>query len=136
MNPGARLAAAATGFVGTRFRLHGRTRESGLDCVGLIEASLRICGTDASLPNGYALRSLLGHDHARTAAMLGLVWAPGPGQPGDVLILQPDMCQTHLAIALDTARIVHAHAGLGKVVVSSLPDSWALLAAWRLPFPA
>ena len=37
---GAALAAAAESLVGTRFRLHGRDPDTGLDCVGLLAASL------------------------------------------------------------------------------------------------
>lgn len=37
----AALAEAALSLVGTRFRLHGRVAETGLDCVGLVAAAMR-----------------------------------------------------------------------------------------------
>ena len=54
---GAALAAAAESLVGTRFRLHGRDPDTGLDCVGLLAASLAAIGRAAPLPNGYRLRA-------------------------------------------------------------------------------
>ena len=41
---GEALAEAAVAFAGTRFRLHGRDPETGLDCIGLLAAALTRIG--------------------------------------------------------------------------------------------
>ena len=130
---GAALARSAIGFVGTPFRLHGRHRGTGVDCVGLLAASLQEMGVRALLPNGYALRSLQRPDDVFHARNLGLIPATGALLAGDILILQPGACQYHLAIALGPDQMVHAHAALRKVVVSPLELQWTCAARWRLP---
>ena len=52
------LAQAARGFLGTPFKLHGRERETGLDCVGLVIACLGEIGVRTEGPAGYSLRNL------------------------------------------------------------------------------
>jgi hypothetical protein len=53
------LAQAAEGLVGTRFRLHGRHREHGLDCLGVLAASLREIGLPGDFPTDYAWRNTM-----------------------------------------------------------------------------
>jgi cell wall-associated NlpC family hydrolase len=127
------VAAAALALVGTPFRLHGRDPRSGLDCVGVLEVAL---GTQIPLPNGYALRSRTLPDVPAIMAALGLTDANGNTQPGDVLMLRCSPCQFHFAIAAATGRIVHAHAGLRKVVLGPLPDAWPVIGRWRLASPS
>ncbi len=125
------LAHAALALVGTPFRLHGRDPRHGLDCVGLVQAAAAACGHSAPLPNGYALRSGRPPEIDHIARSLALLPEEGPTRAGDVLLLRPGLCQYHLAIALDEQRIVHAHAGLRKVVAAALPEVWALVSRWR-----
>ncbi|MBH0114730.1 hypothetical protein I5E68_17420 [Novosphingobium sp. YJ-S2-02] len=138
---GGELAAAARGLVGTRFILHGREPAHGLDCVGLVETALARCGHRVRLPNRYTLR---GNNAARieaaAAALPMLVeasHAQGAARPGDILALCPRPDLLHLAIASEPgqrlpAQIVHAHAGLGRVVEGPPPPAWQLIACWRL----
>ncbi len=51
-----RVAQAALGTVGSRFRLHGRDSATGLDCVGVALAAMRAGGFDRAGPEGDALR--------------------------------------------------------------------------------
>lgn len=124
------VATAALALVGTPFRLHGRDPRSGLDCVGVLAAAL---GGETGLPNGYALRCRTLPDVPAIMAALGLTEASGDTQPGDVLMLRCAPCQFHFAIAAAADRIVHAHAGLRKVVLGPLPDAWPVIGRWRLP---
>ncbi|MCJ2189130.1 NlpC/P60 family protein [Novosphingobium beihaiensis] len=130
---GAQLAQAAHGFIGVPFRLHGRDPVAGLDCVGLLEAAFRACGVMARLPARYTLRSHSLPPLSGIAASLGLREARGGIEPGDVLIVRPGPCQHHLAIAAGADRVVHAHAGLRRVVEGPLPAHWPLVRQWRLP---
>lgn len=137
------LASIAQSFIGTPFRLHGRDPQQGLDCVGVLYAVLKAEGSLplhalSHLPNGYSLRTLTSQ-HAQQnflttiAEKLGLsVVCDGPLAHGDILILQPVSCLMHIAIVSDDHNIIHAHAGLRKVVLSRLPSTWPILGHWRL----
>jgi cell wall-associated NlpC family hydrolase len=126
------FARAAESLIGTRFRLHGRDPASGLDCIGLAAASLAAVGRQPAPPQGYALRNLsierwLGH-----AALCGLRRAEGPVVRGDVLLVQPSPVQHHLMIASAAGEVIHAHAGLRRVVRQPLAPGAILAARWRL----
>ncbi|MEE4451753.1 hypothetical protein [Novosphingobium resinovorum] len=127
------LAIAARGLVGSPFRLHGRDPASGLDCVGVIEAAFAKAGMRCRLPNGYRLRARDLPDAAALASALGLERTDGAIAAGDVLLLRPSPCQFHLVLAVSPAAVVHAHAGLRKVVLGPLPDQWSRYGHWRLP---
>lgn len=129
------LARAAQALVGCRFALHGRNRETGFDCVGVLAASLAATGRQVCLPNGYTMRQTSAAIFAAQAARCGLVPADGPAQPGDVLLFKVGPCQFHLGIAGFEGGLVHAHAGLRRVVISAIPDDWAQAGHWRLPTP-
>lgn len=132
--PRAAFAAAAEALCGVPFRLHGRDPATGLDCVGLVAVALERCGRRVVAPEGYALRAL------SVAPLLGFAARNGfarcktsaPGEAGDLVLLRLSAIQAHLAIALDWDRFVHAHAGLGKVVVEHCPLPGAPIARWRL----
>jgi hypothetical protein len=85
------------------------------------------------LPNGYALRRRDVPDFGALAAGLGLVPASGTIYAGDVLMLRTGPCQLHAAVAASFDTVVHAHAGLRKVVLGPLPGGWPVLGHWRLP---
>ena len=126
------LATAAEALVGVPFRLHGRVPATGLDCVGVIACALAAAGAGPRAPRGYGLRDT---DIARFLALAsanGLVRASGPVARGDLLLVSPGPAQHHLACASGPREIVHAHAGLGRVVRQPLPADWPLLHHWRL----
>lgn len=129
---GAALADAAKALVGTRFRLHGRSPEHGVDCIGLLAAALDAIGRPAPLPTGYALRARALPALEGFAAACGFVETEEALLPGDVLMFRIGPCQHHLAIAAGGGRFVHAHAGLRRVVVAPAPLAWPVLRRWRL----
>ena len=128
---GAALAAAAARFVGVPFRLHGRDPARGLDCVGLVAASLAEIGQPALVPVGYRLRQLEVHGFLGAAARAGLAETAGPTEPGDVLLVRPGPAQHHLVVVA-SGGFVHAHAGLGRVVLTPAPLGWPVEHHWRL----
>jgi len=74
---------------------------------------------------------------AVTALEYGLIAAAGCRRvaiaaPGDLLAVAPSPGRRHLAVVTGTG-IVHAHAGLGRVVEGPLDPGWIIVAAWRLP---
>lgn len=126
------LAQAALALVGSRFRLHGRDPATGLDCVGVVCAALETCGYKAQVPGGYNLRNLSVDAWLPFAAQSGLVPASGEVQSGDVLMIALGFAQHHLAIAVDAGQVVHAHAGLRRVVLQPHDPSWQIRATWRI----
>lgn len=132
---GAALAAAAAQMIGSPFRLHGRDAVSGLDCVGLVVAALTATGGRPVAPTGYTLRNLTVDHWLHFAARSGLAPSPGPVRAGDVLLITLNHCQHHFAIAVDDGCVIHAHAGLRRVVRQPIEPAWRISAKWR-PAPA
>ena len=127
-----RLAAAARSFEGVPFRLHGRDPVTGLDCVGLVAASLSKIGRPASPPNGYSLRRcdpapLLSH-----AQLAGFRQCEGDMLEGDLILVRPSPGQFHLLLAVSGVEFAHAHAGIGRVAIAPRPGSWPQIRQWRL----
>ena len=126
------LATAAESFVGVPFRLHGRDPAYGLDCVGLVAAALATIGRPARAPSGYRMRQVRIDGLLDAARRSGLAEAVGPIVPGDIVLARPGPGQFHLAIAAKAGGVVHAHAGLGRVVLAPPPLAWPVEHRWRL----
>lgn len=129
--PGTALADAAADLVGCRFRLHGRDPRTGLDCVGLVFAALAATGASPVAPQGYGLRNLSVDHWLHLASQSGLTPSPGPVRAGDVLLIALGACQHHLVIAAGPAFVIHAHAGLKRVVRQPFEPGWKVSAKWR-----
>jgi len=130
-DPGAALAEAALDLVGCSFRLHGRDPDTGLDCVGLVSAALAASGAQPVVPTGYGLRNLSIDQWLPLAGRSGLEPSSGPLRAGDVLLIALAHCQHHLVIAADAVSVIHAHAGLRRVVRQPLDPNWQVCAQWR-----
>lgn len=126
------LANAAQGLVGTKFRLHGRTPESGLDCVGLCLEALARVGRRMEIPASYGLRNRTVAHLLEHAAQAGLALQDGAIFPGDVLLTSPDPLHFHLLIAAPGHHFIHAHAGLRRVVSMPGPLPHPPVRHWRL----
>lgn len=131
-NTGDELATAAARLIGVRFRLHGRNPASGLDCVGVLTASLEAMGRAHSAPIGYRLHNIDSKQWLRYALRSGLVDAKGAMLPGDVLLVAPGPAQQHLMIVETKESAIHAHATLGRVVRQPIDKETKILAHWRL----
>jgi cell wall-associated NlpC family hydrolase len=125
MRRGEAIAARARSLVGVRFRAQGREADQGLDCVGLVAAALE----QADVRRDYALRGgserVLADELAR--ASLRRV---SEAQAGDLMVMQAGPGQIHLGIWTG-AGLVHADAGLRRVVERPGAVPWPVLAVWR-----
>lgn len=128
------LARAAQSLIGAPFRLHGRDMETGLDCLGLIGAALVAIGRSVALPCDYSLRMRSLGSLPVLAEAAGLVITQGPMLAGDILLLRVAPCQFHLGVIAEDLGLLHAHAGLRRVVHSPLPQD-PIIGRWRLPSP-
>ncbi len=130
---GLALATAAEALVGTRFRLHGRDPASGLDCIGVFAAAMAGIGRPLAVPNGYAMRLRDIAEFRPLAPTFGFEEITGAVRPGDVLMFAVGPVQFHLGImGRSSGGLVHAHAGLRRVVIGSAGSDWRPAGHWRL----
>jgi lipoprotein Spr len=117
----------ARSLIGTRFRLQGRSREVGIDCLGLVLAAF-------GLPANCGRRNYAARGVQRSEIEAGLApWfrriARTRVVAGDVLLLQAGRDVLHLGIASGAGMI---HADLRHGVVERPGESpWPLLAVYR-----
>ena len=130
------LAEAAEALVGSPFRLHGRTPETGLDCVGVVVAAMATIGRKTRFPTGYALKRRRVEGLDSIALALGYGEASGPVRRGDVVMYRVGACQFHFGVAAGERMLVHAHAGLRRVICAEVPADWQLSGHWRQLGPA
>jgi cell wall-associated NlpC family hydrolase len=124
-----RIAAEALALVGAPFRLHGRAAETGLDCVGLAALAAARAGVRIGRLPAYQMRGM-GLASAE-AGLRAAGFAPVEmGEAGDLLIARSGPMQLHLMV-LTGRGLVHAHAGLGRVVLMPVPSPWPVLGQWR-----
>ncbi|MFB0612974.1 NlpC/P60 family protein [Aurantiacibacter poecillastricola] len=127
-----RLAHAARDLVGVPFRLHGRCARNGVDCIGLIALALERCGQSVPPLPRYTMRN---RDLGRLLALaekLDLEPATAPLGVGTIILLRPSAAQYHLGITGQDESLIHAHAGLGRVVEAPAPKEWPVIASWRI----
>lgn len=106
-------------MLGARFCVQGRDPATGLDCVGLVWAAYAAAGRVLAVPGAYPLR---GWSRARIAGELtaaGFASASDVAQAGDVALVALSAGQFHLGL-IGPASMVHAHAGLRRVVETPL----------------
>ncbi|MGB3166762.1 MAG: NlpC/P60 family protein [Alteraurantiacibacter sp.] len=128
----AAFADGALALIGTPFRLRGRSPETGVDCVGLVTVALAAIDRPAPPIPHYAMRQLDTHPLLPLLAEAGFAETRETLAKGDLLLLRPSSAQAHLAIVTGPHAIVQAHAGLGRVTLSPLPQHDDIRARWRL----
>ncbi len=102
----------------------------GLDCVGVALVAAAAAGLRVDVPP-----YRLGGDHEARLdeAVRAIRCRPvSASAAGDLLVLAPGPRRRHLAVVVP-GGIVHAHAGLGRVVEGPLDPAWRLVGAWRFP---
>lgn len=118
------VESAARRLVGSSFRLHGRSPETGLDCVGVVALAANL-----PAPTGYGLRT---GDADRVAALLdgaGLIQV-SVDEPGCVVLMRVGPGQLHLGVRTK-AGMVHADAGLRRVVERPGRPEWEIVGLWQ-----
>jgi murein DD-endopeptidase / murein LD-carboxypeptidase len=117
--------ARARSCIGTRFLLHGRDPLHGLDCVGLVEFARGVAG-DA--PTGYDMRN---SQQQRWTRLLDQLFIRRKAEPaaGDILLLNAGPAQFHLGIWTGNG-LIHADAGLRRVVETPGPVHFPLIGIW------
>jgi cell wall-associated NlpC family hydrolase len=114
---GKAVAARARALVGVYFRPQGRTRETGLDCVGLVAAALKLDEVRAD----YRLRGGSAEELGQALGQAGLRRVKDAWE-GDVLVMRAGAEQLHMGVVTE-AGFVHAHAGMPE---------WPVIEIWRM----
>lgn len=118
-----RVIARARQLLGAPFRLHGRDA-SGVDCIGVAAFAYRV-----DVPTGYALRTA--DPDAIIAQLRTLGFRPRRfRKPGDVVLLDAGPAQLHLGLWAGES-LIHADAGLRRVVETPGDPRWPVLSIWR-----
>lgn len=124
------IVAAARTCVGTRFRAQGRVPGLGLDCVGVVLVAAAAAGVLPTripayrLGGGYPDVEAILAEHGCTRI--------DPALPGDMLVFAPTGRQRHFGVVTPLG-LVHAHAGLDRVVEGPIDADWTIVGRWRLP---
>ncbi|QTD57780.1 peptidoglycan endopeptidase [Parasphingorhabdus cellanae] len=118
---------------GTDFRLHGRSAEHGLDCIGLAAQCLGAADMAYDVPTGYSIRGGSIAQIAEVMTLAGFAALPRdePLCEGDIVLVRPSPIQWHLMVRTE-GGFVHAHAGLGEVVFTPGEAQWPLEAIFRI----
>ena len=126
------VVEAARQCVGTRFRPQGRVIGLGLDCVGVVLIAARAVGVRLDDVPSYALSGDNSRQLLCALSRSGCVrLARERGAAGDIAVLLPAPGQVHLGV-LSPKGLVHAHAGLMRVVEGPVDPAWSWLGSWRL----
>ncbi len=129
----AMIAEVALELCGTKFRLHGRNAEHGLDCVGLAARCLSATDLVCDVPNGYSIRGGSAEQISEVMILAGFLALPSgePLREGDIALVRPSPVQWHLMVRTHCG-FVHAHAGLGKVVLTPGEAQWPIETVFRI----
>lgn len=110
------ILSTARSLIGTRFFHQGRSRESGLDCVGLLVLVARETGIPHVDSTQYGKNGVLKKTLEETISLslekVAGKYVPGQLQPGDVLLVLP----SHAMIVSETApevKVIEAHPDYG-----------------------
>lgn len=129
---GLAFAAAAEGLVGTPFRFRGRDPQTGLDCVGLVATALGAAGCRVPSVPAYSMRQNDFSAQLASAMQAGFREVCDTPAAGDLLLVRAGPAQVHLLVVGTQGNLIHAHAGLGRIVATPPPCPWPIERHWRL----
>lgn len=122
----ARIVGRARDLIGVRFRPQGRDPAAGLDCIGLVAAATEVVDP----PTGYGLRGGSAEMLAAGLRAAGFRSARAM-HAGDVVAIRTGPEQLHLGIFTGEG-LIHADAGLRRVVERPGAVPWPVIGIWRL----
>lgn len=131
------MAEMALQLCGTDFRLHGRSADHGLDCIGVAAQCLGAADMACDVPTGYSIRGGSAEQISEVMMQAGFAAVPPDkmaGEPlreGDIVLARPSPVQLHLMVRTE-GGFVHAHAGLGQVVFAPGAAPWPIEQIFRL----
>lgn len=132
------IAERALQLCGSNFRLHGRSADHGLDCIGLVAQCLAAADVSCEVPTGYSIRGGSAEQIVAVMERAGFIVLSRdvghdkiPLCEGDIVLARPSPVQWHLMVRVSDG-FVHAHAGLGRVVFTPGPAPWPVIKLFRI----
>jgi cell wall-associated NlpC family hydrolase len=141
------IVKEAREWVGTRFHRQSAIKRIGCDCGGLVRGVGMACGVFPadfmSRPESEIFRTYEHYvpsaDLERACALVGTRIDFADAKPGDFVLMKFDGVARHVCILGNSANggltVIHAHAGLRKVVEHDLDKTWTarIMAAYVFP---
>ncbi|MEP2103206.1 MAG: peptidoglycan endopeptidase [Parasphingorhabdus sp.] len=129
----AMIAEMALQLCGADFRLHGRSPDHGLDCIGLAAQCLDAADMTCDIPTGYSIRGGSAEQIEDVMTLAGFAALAPDEAPkeGDIVLVKPSPIQWHLMVKTE-GGFVHAHAGLGQVVFTPGSAQWPIEKIFRI----
>ncbi|APG63235.1 hypothetical protein LPB140_11060 [Sphingorhabdus lutea] len=131
----AKLFSAAQKYIGTSFKLWGRSADTGLDCVGTLSLSLQNIGFVGDIPIGYSLRQRSNKrisDFFTRPEFCPINIDSAYHVAGNIIMVRPDARQVHFAITAGRGlSAIHAYHAVQSVVCAPMPDNWPISGAWK-----
>lgn len=136
----ARLLEEARALLDVRFRHQGRSRESGLDCAGLVLVAAWEAGVSnfdfrgyARYPDGRTLKRLF---EAQTVPV-----DPARARPGDIALMRgldggAWPCHLGYLTSVEPWTLLHCYAPVRRVVESRLGAAWRAAVVGVYSWPA
>ncbi len=121
------IIARARNLLGTRFRLHGRSAATGLDCVGLVGLAY---DQVEGLPTGYHLRSDVKSNWFQMLDKFLDRKTDLTMAPADLVMMQAGPMQIHLGL-WSGGGLIHADTRLRRVVEMPGTPDWPILGLWH-----
>src|SRR3546814_3642178 len=115
MDRGEAVVRSARALLGVPFRLHGRSADMGVDCVGLVALAAWRAGHEGEAPDRYGLRGGRVEQFENWLAAAGLRRVSRM-VPGDIVLVQAGVRQFHVMVFTGEG-FIHAHAGLRRVEI-------------------
>ncbi len=119
---------AARSFLGVRFRHQGRTRDSGLDCAGVIAASMAAIGKEVLDIVGYPRDPYKAGLESVLVANFGPMLPADEMQVGDIALMSFNSEPRHIGVLAPYRygglMLVHSFAQVKKVVEHRVDDEW------------
>lgn len=126
------MVEAARKALGTPFHHQGRVAGIGLDCIGLIIHALKAVDLAVADEKDYGrqpepqrlIEALDGHGFRTVPAI----------EAGNVLLLRIKGQPQHVALVSSPTSMIHAYAPIGKVVETTIGETWRgrIAAIYRL----
>ena len=118
-----------------RYRHQGRSRDTGIDCAGLIARVGNDTGAMNYDTHNY-YRFPTDGDFYPIFNRTGCIEIPlGDRQPGDIVVLRVGGIACHLGILLPDNKIIHAYAKMRKVSIQTYDPVWLLVTDRCYKFP-
>ncbi|HEY9579035.1 MAG TPA: peptidoglycan endopeptidase [Rhizorhapis sp.] len=130
MDRGEAVVRSARALLGVPFRLHGRSADMGVDCVGLVALAAWRAGHEGEAPDRYGLRGGRVEQFENWLAAAGLRRVSSM-VPGDIVLVQAGVRQFHVMVFTGEG-FIHAHAGLRRVVAMPGESPWPVIGVWRV----